>query len=92
MKGSRFSEEHCSRRTTTQCARTARWGTGPPKNLPRPTAVEKAVASPPWKTLRVSHFSPAATTAALFRPLQWNQKPWERRYGLDQKWGAGHKL
>src|SRR5579863_900326 len=62
-------------------------GYGRPKNLPRPTAVEKTVASPPWKTLRVSHFPTAATTAALFRPLQWNQKPWELRYDWTKNGG-----
>jgi hypothetical protein len=71
---------------TTPCGRTARWGTGRRKNLPRPMAVEKTVASPPWKTLRVSHFPPAAT-AALFRPLQWSQKPWELRYDWTKNGG-----
>jgi len=31
--------------------------------------------------------SPAATTAALFRPLQWNQKPWELRYDWTKNGG-----
>jgi broad specificity phosphatase PhoE len=37
-----------------------------PRNTRRPNAVEKPVATPPWKTLRVSHF-PTATAAT--RPL-----------------------
>src|ERR1700693_4849519 len=65
----------------------ARWGTGRPKNLPRPTVVEKTVASPPWKTLRVSHFPPASTTAALFRSLQWNPKLRRLRYDWTQNGG-----
>ena len=32
-------------------------------------------------------FPPAATTAALFRPLQWNQKPWELRYDWTKNGG-----
>jgi transposase len=37
-----------------------------PRNTRRPNAVEKPVATPPWKTLRVSHFS---TATAATRPL-----------------------
>jgi hypothetical protein len=44
------------------------------------------------KTLRVSHFPPATTTAVLFRPLQWNQKPWELRYEWTNNGGQGTAL
>jgi transposase len=36
-----------------------------PETTRRRKAVEKTVAAPPWKTLRVSHFSTATTTGSL---------------------------
>src|SRR3990170_8556002 len=73
--------------TTTRYGRTARWGIGRRKNLRRPRAVEKTVASPPWKTLRVSHFPTATTTAGLFQPLYLNPKPWRLHYDWTKNGG-----
>lgn len=55
-------------------------------NLRRPTAVEKTVAAPSWKTLRVSHF-PSGPTAAPSQLLQWNLKPLELHYDWTKNGG-----
>jgi hypothetical protein len=39
-----------------------------PEDFLRSTAMEKTVASPPWKTLRLSHF-PTATTATFAQSM-----------------------
>src|SRR3990172_2200708 len=66
--------------TTTRCGRTVPWGIGRRRNLRRPRAVEKTVASPPWIPLRGTHFPTDTTTAELFRLLQLNPNPWQLHY------------
>src|SRR3990170_7968705 len=73
--------------TTTRCGRTVPWGIARRKNLRRPKAVEKTVASPPWIPLRGTHFPTATTTAELFRLLQLNPNPWQLHYDWTKNGG-----
>ena len=71
--------------TTTTNVRTRRWTIAHRRSSPPSAAVEKTAMRPPWKTLRVSHFSTAR------RRLGWSAKttapqPCCLRHSLELHW------
>src|ERR1700752_1665779 len=78
-------------RTITKHGHTRRLAIGPRKSSQkrRRRAVEKTVAPPPWKTLRVSHFSPATTAARASLPCPfWSSKTRRKSHYLWTKNGG----